>query len=70
MRDDNYRWGDDPADHRALDAWITREPDHDEDTAPCIGCDDGVAGPGEELCPACLARHEEERLDAILSVDP
>jgi hypothetical protein len=26
MRDDNYRWGDDPADHRALDAWLTRDP--------------------------------------------
>lgn len=24
MRDENYRWGDDPADHRALDRWLTR----------------------------------------------
>jgi len=26
MRDENYRWGDDPADHRALDDYLTRDP--------------------------------------------
>lgn len=26
-RDDSYRWGDDPADHRELDAWLTRTPE-------------------------------------------
>lgn len=62
--DDCRRWGDDPADHRALDAWLARDPWGDDVVsvytradaiadgvlrdATVVACELGVA------CPAAL----------------
>ncbi len=43
MRDENYRWGDDPADHRALDAWLTRDPWADMDPVSVYTREDALA---------------------------
>lgn len=49
------RWGDDPADLRALDAWITREPEYrTEGPCPTPGCE-GVIDGERELCDDCEA---------------
>jgi hypothetical protein len=43
MRDENYRWGDDPADHRELDAWLTRDPWADLDPVSIYTRADAIA---------------------------
>jgi hypothetical protein len=44
MRDDDYRrWGDDPADRRALDAWLTRDPWADMDPVSVYTRQDAIA---------------------------
>ena len=43
MRDENYRWGDDPADHRELDAWLTRDPWADLDPVSVYTRADAIA---------------------------
>lgn len=51
--DEGYRWGDDPADLRALDAWITQAPENDEDDCLAMGA--------EEPCRACAGCERRER---------
>jgi hypothetical protein len=44
MREDDYRrWGDDPADHRALDAWLTRDPWADLDPVSVYTREEAIA---------------------------
>jgi hypothetical protein len=56
MRDDNYRWGDDPADHRELDAWLTRDPWADMDPVSVYTRQDAIAdGVLVDATPAAAA---------------
>lgn len=63
MRDDEgYRWGDDPRDHRDLDAWLTREPEpHPGDLVDVsdLGAVAGLAGPAWVTAEAWDALHGE-----------
>lgn len=53
--DDNYRWGDDPADGRELDAWITREDGAGNDEDCMAGVEPGPDTMPCGECAACLA---------------
>lgn len=60
--DDSYRWGDDPRDHRALDAWLTREPEpHPGDLLDVsdLGAAAGLTGPAWVTAEAWEALHGE-----------
>ena len=60
--DDSYRWGDDPRDHRDLDAWLTREPEPfpgDLLDVSDLGGAAGLSGPAWVTAEAWEALHGE-----------
>jgi hypothetical protein len=53
--DEGYRWGDDLADRRELDAWITRGPENDGEDCLDLGAEEPCG-----TCVGCEWRREQE----------